>query len=674
MKKISTITLLCLLCTAMYAQSDTTTALVMAPVEVTADRISTRRFEAPEIIRVVSRRQIESTQARTTPEALWRTCGVFVQKTNHGGGSPFVRGLTGNQTLLVLDGIRLNNATFRYGPNQYLNTIDVFSVGRIEVLAGGGSTQYGSDALGGTVVLHSELPHLADQAHLYARGQMGMATQGMERTGRAQVGWRQRRWALEAGLTGRRFGDLVGGDTTGRQSPSGYREWAWDLRGRVHISNRWQLSAAHRYLQQLDVPVYHKVQLENFRINAFQPQTKSISWVKNEWAGTGRFQKIALTLAHQWSDEGRISQKNNSSVRRTERDGVRTLSASAQSNVKVWMQHPTVLGAEIYHDVVSSSRHDWDETTAIRTNKRGLYPDGATQTQSALFVLQAWHPHPRWVLNAGVRGQYTRINVQDADNGRVRLQLPATVGSGGILFKTTAHSAFFSSFNTAFRAPNVDDLGALGIVDFRYEVPNYDLRPERSYNTQVGWRYNGRLLRSESTLFRNELRNLITRVRQGQDSLQGYPVFVKVNSEKGYIQGLEQTLRWQWHRYWSVDAAVAYALGHNLSRREPLRRIPPLNGRMALVFEKKRWSATAELMAADNQDRLAAGDRDDNRIPLGGTPGWSVLNLYAQWTYGPLAVSVAVNNLFNEDYRYHGSGINGVGRSASLRLVYNASR
>ena len=95
---------------------------------------------------------------RTTPEALMGSSGVFIQKTNHGGGSAFIRGLTGNQTLLMLDGVRINNATFRYGPNQYLNNIDLFTISQIDVNKGTGSVEYGSDAIGGVIHLHSYMP------------------------------------------------------------------------------------------------------------------------------------------------------------------------------------------------------------------------------------------------------------------------------------------------------------------------------------------------------------------------------------------------------------------------------------------------------------------------------------------------------------------------------------
>ncbi|MBD0259314.1 MAG: TonB-dependent receptor, partial [Cytophagales bacterium] len=118
---------------------------------VTAQRFETDVFNRPEAIAVVGEEALRQRVPRSVPEALPGATGVFLQKTNHGGGSPFVRGLTGQQTLLLVDGIRVNNATFRSGPNQYLNTFDPQSLGRIEVLRGAGSVQYGSDALGGVV-------------------------------------------------------------------------------------------------------------------------------------------------------------------------------------------------------------------------------------------------------------------------------------------------------------------------------------------------------------------------------------------------------------------------------------------------------------------------------------------------------------------------------------------
>ena len=130
---------------------DSLPSQTLAEVVITANRYGSLQIKTPEAIRVIDNKSIQKFQLRTAPEALLLTPGVFVQKTNHGGGSPFLRGLTGNQTLLLVDGIRLSNATMRYGPNQYFNTIDVFSIEKIEVLRGSGSVQYGSDAIGGTI-------------------------------------------------------------------------------------------------------------------------------------------------------------------------------------------------------------------------------------------------------------------------------------------------------------------------------------------------------------------------------------------------------------------------------------------------------------------------------------------------------------------------------------------
>jgi outer membrane cobalamin receptor len=95
-----------------------TSILKLNEVVVTAQRQQQQNLLVPYSVNTLGRKEMDDYQFRTTPEAMMAMNGVFVQKTNHGGGSPFVRGVTGNQTLILVDGIRLNNATFRYGPNQ----------------------------------------------------------------------------------------------------------------------------------------------------------------------------------------------------------------------------------------------------------------------------------------------------------------------------------------------------------------------------------------------------------------------------------------------------------------------------------------------------------------------------------------------------------------------------
>jgi len=132
-------------------QKADTSYKLLDSVIVTSRSIKILDTKNPFVISSITNQQIVEKGARTTPEALQGVSGVFIQKTNHGGGSAFIRGLTGNQTLIVLDGIRLNNAIYRYGPNQYLNTIDMFTVDKIDVLKGFGSVEYGSDAMGGVI-------------------------------------------------------------------------------------------------------------------------------------------------------------------------------------------------------------------------------------------------------------------------------------------------------------------------------------------------------------------------------------------------------------------------------------------------------------------------------------------------------------------------------------------
>lgn len=643
----------------------------LSEVVISANRFGSIRLNTPEAVRVTGVKSAVRHQLRSAPEALTSASGVFIQKTNHGGGSPFLRGLTGNQTLLLIDGIRLNNSTYRYGPNQYFNTIDLFSIEKIEVLRGSGSVQYGSDALGGTVNVFTHDVSFSENSlwgsSLFSR----IASADMEQSLNGAVKYSSSRAAIRGALTWRNFGDLKGGDTTGVQSPSGYKELDYDVKGKVLLSESTQLTIFLQSVHQSDVPVYHKVVLENYAVNRIDPQNRKLGYVKvDHKIDDNIIKSISFSASWQDTEEGRESRKNNSDVLRYENDKVRTLGFIGEvfkSNNNNWSAST---GAEVYSDLVRSIRTDRNLTSGINTVKRGLYPDNSSMTSFAVFSIHTFD-FQKWIISGGVRFNAFIINVKDEILGETRLTPSALVGNFALMRKLTGSSSLFISANTGFRAPNVDDLGTLGIVDFRYETPNFHLSPEHSLQFQTGYKYQGKTLRGEIFLYRNELRNLIVRNIVAGDTIDGYPVYIKENVERAYIQGVETAWELDLNRSWSAGVSLTYTYGQNLTKNEPVRRIPPMFGRMSAEYSRNSIHIGAEWLAAARQDRLAAGDKSDNRIPSGGTPGWNVFNLNAGYEPGVLNINFSLQNLLNKDYRYHGSGINSQGRTALISLMIN---
>jgi outer membrane receptor protein involved in Fe transport len=214
-------------------------------------------------------------------------------------------------------------------------------------------------------------------------------------------------------------------------------------------------------------------------------------------------------------------------------------------------------------------------------------------------------------------------------------------------------------------------MGTLGIVDFRYEIPNYDLNPEHSIQYQVGYKHQGSLLRGELYIYQNELYDLIVRNKIPGDTIEGYPVYIKENVERAFIRGIETNWEYDISKSVLIKGSMTWTYGQNLTKHEPVRRIPPLFGYLAVEYNHKNVWANIEWLTAAKQDRLAAGDKEDNRIPAGGTPGWNLLNINSSYTFRFIKVNLSILNIFNQDYRYHGSGVNGYGRSAFLSVLIN---
>ncbi len=648
-----------------HTQEDTTSTLLDSLV-LTSQRTTQKLHLIPYSVGVLKQAALQDFGTRTTPEALTLVNGVFVQKTNHGGGSPFLRGLTGNQTLTLVDGIRLNNSTFRYGPNQYVNTIDPYSIQKMEVAKGTGSVQYGSDALGGVIQVFTKEPAFSSDKHWRGKATGKYMSGGMEKTVRGEAAYSAQQFAAQMGATYRHFGDLIGGDTTGKQSPSGYKELALDVKTKFLLQPHLQLTLAHQFLQQQDVAVFHKIKLENYALNEMSPQQRALTYAKLYWSsGNSLFRDINLIASLQNSLEQRNSRKNNSSEWRREKDKVNTfgLTADVFSSIRSWWTANS--GLELYRDKVHSTREDLNTGTDSKTINRGLYPDGSDYGNYSVFSLHHFQMH-RFNVEAGLRYNFFSINLTDTSLGKISLQPSALVYNLAVQYRFSSLHHFYAAWNIGYRAPNIDDMGTLGIVDFRYEVPTAGLKPERSRQVEAGYKFHSPKLSATVAAYYMHLDDLITRIKIEGEMITGYPVYQKENVEEAYIKGAEAEVNWKVAKNWLVRSAVSYTYGQNLTKKEPMRRIPPFNGSAQIKYNNQKWFGAFELLCAAKQHRLAQGDKDDNRIPVSGTPGWQVMNLYAGYKLGVMKWNLGVQNLLDKDYRTHGSGINGVGRSAWL--------
>lgn len=652
-------------------QTDTTTVLIQEVV-ITTQRNPQESINIPYSISFQDRKSLDNFSPRTTPEALMNMNGLFVQKTNHGGGSPFIRGLTGNQTLLLIDGIRLNNSIYRYGPNQYMNTIDAFTIDRIEAAKGTGSVQYGTDAMGGAIQVFTKMPALNQGKPTFKGRLFGRYMTGdMEKTGRSELEFSSAKYAALVGATYRNFGDIIGGEATGKQSPSGYNEYAFDAKITAALKKNIQLTVANQFNRQQHVPVYHKVVLENYLLNEFDPQQRMLTYSRiNIQQHEKIFNQLRFIASWQQNTEGRINQKNGSNLIINERDKVNTLGFTFDFDSELSSYWTANSGVEIYHDQVGSSRAETNTAESSTENKRGLYPDNSEYGNYSIFTLHHLDIG-KWILDGGIRFNTFRINITDNTLGKVNISPEALVFNTALMYNINRKHHVYSTFSSGFRAPNIDDLGTLGIVDFRYEVPAYNLSPEKSQNYELGYKLKLSKLFGTVAVYYMDLNQLITRTKEEGRFIDGYQVYKKENTEEANIRGFEAAFNWKALSGLEINSNISYTYGQNITKDEPLRRIPPLYGRLAGTYKFRNIISSAEFLFASIQDRLAQGDVSDNRIPQGGTPGWQVINLFTGYQIASVKLNVGLQNILNEDYRTHGSGINGVGRSAFISVDYS---
>ncbi len=639
---------------------------------ITAQRYEAKQIDVSESVTVLTSSDLLQQAPRSTPEALFGSTGVWVQKTNHGGGSPIIRGFVGNQVLLMMDGIRLNNATYRYGPNQYLSTIDPGLIDRIEVTRGNGSVLYGSDALGGVVHILSKTPFFSQdkkfRGNVYGKWQ----SENMEKSGRSELQVNSNQLAALVGFSARDFGDIVAGDTLGTLSPTGYHEFSGDAKIIIRSGERTLFTGAYQHLTQHDVPRYDQVVQGGFKTFNFDPQTRQLGYVRWEtFSDNNFFQSVRITGSWNRSTEGVVSQKNGSNSIKNQLDVVDTRGFVAEVTSQWKPNWQSQTGFEYYHDRVKSEAHVTDVASEITTEQRGSFADGATSSNLAFFSnhVADWK---KFQLTTGVRFNTVKLNVQDTTFGDQQIKPSALVGNIGLSYKFHPNHHFIVSANSGFRAPNIDDVSKFGAVESTvFEIPSANLSPERSFSFETGLKSSTGKFSGTLSVYKTFLFDQIDRMAvtyQGQDTIENRRVYKKQNVGESELYGLEADMEFNVSASWVAFGNLTYTYGQNISKDEPMRRIPPLFGKIGLRYQRgSTWWAKTEWLLAGSQDRLAGGDLSDGRIAIrlvdGVMPGWNIVNLYAGIKIKFVSLTASAQNIFDAAYRVYGSGVDGYGRT-----------
>ncbi len=639
-------------------------------------------------------------QVRTVPEALTEVPGVMVQKTSHGQGSPYIRGFTGFRTLLLIDGVRLNNSVMRDGPNQYWNTVDPFGLERLEAVKGPVSVLYGSDSIGGTVQALTRETPAAGGAPIAGRVHLRLASAERASVGRLELrGAAGNRLGYSLGVTGKNFGDVEAGGAVGRQPKTGYDERDADLKLRYSFAGDTELVAAWQLTDLDDAWRSHRtVFARPWRGTAagsekrrVLDQRRRLGYLRlDRDRRSGWFDALSATVSlhRQQEKRDRVRSDDRRDLQGFSADtlglGLRLTRSTSRST---W-----TFGAESYDDTVSSFREDFDAAGRSRGLRiQGPVADDADYRLSGIYVQNQAGIGSRLSLISGLR--YTRAETQaravaDPLTGqKISVRGDWDQLTGSLRASYTAGSAgrwrLFGGVSQAFRAPNLSDLTRFDSArSNELETPAPDLRPEEFLSYEAGIRRQGRRWRAELAAFYTDLEDLIIRTPTGR-TIDGELEVTKRNGGTGFSRGVELSLEGTLSRHWTAFSSASWLDGEadtssqrrasgtqpdgtSPNVREPLDRLMPPSGQFGARWSTPggRFWLESLLALARRADELSSRDRADvQRIPPGGTPGYAVWTLRGGWRGDRWAASAAIENLTDEEYRIHGSGLNEPGRS-----------
>ncbi len=665
-----------------------------------------------------------------TADMLMNSGKLFVQKSQQGGGSPVIRGFEASRILLMVDGIRMNNAIYRAGHLQNIITVDNQLLDRVEIIYGPSSTLYGSDALGGVVSMTTKNPLLSTNGKTQVTGGTTLRYTSAinENRGNIQFNIGGKKWASLTSVSYGSFGDMVQGKNRNAAYPDfGKKNFMVERVGNADFakvnpnpdkqtaSAYQQVDIAQKFLFQATDKIQHIINLQFSNTNDiprydrlseksgvlpvfaewyYGPQIRNMAaYHFNAIQQQGFFQDIKITASYQDIEESRISRRfqNNNKDYRWERVNIFgvVFDAKHYSGKNEWH-----IGAETYSNFVRSTAERVNIVSNAKSRITTRYADGPTSMAThAIYAQHTYKINDRFTLNDGLRFNLVQMNARFVDTAltkfpftKVKQSNKAVTGNIGIVYASENNLRAAFVLSSGFRSPNVDDLSK--VFDSRtglVVVPNTAIRPEYTYNAEFSLNKYGKVFSYGAAVFYTLFRNALVLDKfnfNSQDSIfySGVKsaVYALQNKAAARVYGFSVNAAYNFAKATSIDGVFTYTKGRftdPLNGSIPLDHVPPLYGRFALKHIAAKWQA--EFYSLFNGwKRLADynpnGEDNLQYATADGMPSWITLNIRMAVKIQPkLNLQLAVENITDKNYRYFASGISAPGRNFSITCSAN---
>ncbi len=704
----------------------------MDEVVLSANKWEQKLNEVPNKIVKISNLQILRNNPQTAADLLAQTGAVFIQKSQLGGGSPMIRGFATNRVLLVIDGVRMNNAIYRSGNLQNVISIDALSTKTAEVIFGPGSLIYGSDAIGGVMDFHTLDAKFSKNNKTLFEGSAltRYSTANKENTVHADINVGLKKWAFLTSFTYSKFDDLKMGKNGGYNSYlrpeyvehingkdsivknsaprvqrfSGYEQINFLQKIRFQPTSNIDIQYSFTYAGTGNAPRYDRlIQYRTGSLRFAEWNYGPMLWRMHNLQvlhskKTKLYTEARITAAYQNYDESRIERTRANANRSTQSEKVNAMSINADMN-KTIGKGELFYGFEYVYNKVGSFGERTNISTGVTAPIASRYPNGSIWSTAGIYGSYKINLQPKVTLTTGLRYSLNNLN---ATFDTIFIKFPykeaqlnegALTGNTGIVFRPIAGWQINGNIATGYRMPNIDDIGKLfESVPGNVTIPNPNLEAEYAWNFEAGIsKTMAKKIRFDLNVFHTILSNAIVRrpaTFNGQDSIVFGGVKSRVealqNAAKATVSGLQASAVYSFTQNFSFQLNGNWITGKETddtkNEQVPLRHAPPFYGSAAIKYTCKKLylETTAFYNSKIKSEDLAPSEKAKTDIYAKDgngnlfSPQWYTINIKSSYQFTKsILVTLGWENITNQMYRPYSSGIVAAGSNIIIAVRAN---